>query len=70
VLIVYVVDAEGKGAARLAPVIDATLKGPDAVCALLRTYVQRLGIAQADQVLLIADGAPWRGKRVPRLCRR
>jgi hypothetical protein len=35
--------------------------------ALLRTYVQRLGIAQADQGLLIADGAPWRGKRVPLL---
>ena len=33
--------------------------------ALLRTYVQRLGIAQADQVLFIADGAPWIWKRVP-----
>lgn len=67
VLIVYVVDAEGKREARFAPVIDATLKGPDAVFALLRTYLQRLGIAQADQVLFIADGAPWIGKRVPLL---
>ena len=38
VLIVYVVDAEGKRDASFAPVIDATLKGPDAVFALLRTY--------------------------------
>ena len=30
VLIVYVVDAEGKREASMAPVIDATLKGPDA----------------------------------------
>jgi hypothetical protein len=67
VLIVYVVDAEGKREARFAPVIDATLKGPDAVFALLRTYLQRLGIAQADQVLFIADGAPWIWKRVPLL---
>jgi hypothetical protein len=67
VLIVYVVDAEGKREASFAPVIDATLQGPDAVFALLRTYVQRLEITQADQVLFIADGAPWIWKRVPRL---
>jgi len=67
VLIVYVVDAEGKREASFAPVIDATLKGPDAVFALLRTYLQRLDITQADQVLFIADGAPWIWKRVPLL---
>src|SRR3989440_1119960 len=69
VLIIYVVDAEGKREASFAPVIDATLKGPDAVFALLRTYVQRLAITQADQVLFLADGAPWIWKRVPRLVR-
>ena len=67
VLIVYVVDAEGKRDARFAPFIDATLKGPDAVFALLRTYLQRLEITQADPVLFIADGAPWIWKRVPLL---
>jgi hypothetical protein len=67
VLIVYVVDAEGKRDTSFAPIIDATLKGPDAVFALLRTYLQRLEITQADQVLFIADGAPWIWKRVPLL---
>jgi len=67
VLIVYVVDAEGQRESRFAPFIDATLKGPDAVFALLRSYLQRLGITQADQVLFIADGAPWIWKRVPLL---
>lgn len=67
VLIVYVVDAEGKREASFAPVIDATLKGPDAVFALLRIYLQRLAITQADHVLFIADGAPWIWKRVPLL---
>jgi hypothetical protein len=65
VFIVYVVDAEGKRDAHFAPFIDATLKGPDAVFALLRSYLQRLEITQADQVLFIADGAPWIWKRVP-----
>jgi hypothetical protein len=67
VLIVYVVDAEGKREASFAPFIDATLKGPDVVFALLRTYLQRLAITQADHVLFIADGAPWIWKRVPLL---
>ena len=67
VLIVYVVDTEGKQESRFAPFIDATLKGPDAVFALLRSYLQRLEITQADQVLFIADGAPWIWKRVPLL---
>jgi hypothetical protein len=67
VLIVYVVDAEGKRDVSFAPVIDATLTGPDAVFALLRTYLQRLAITQADHVLFIADGAPWIWKRVPLL---
>jgi len=67
VLIVYVVNAEGKREASFAPFIDATLKGPDAVFALLRTYLQRLEITQADQVLFLADGAPWIWKRVPLL---
>jgi hypothetical protein len=65
VLIIYVVDAEGKRESSFAPVIDGTLKGPEAVFALLRSYLQRLGITQADQVLFIADGAPWIWKRVP-----
>lgn len=67
VLIVYVVDAEGKQESRFAPFIDATLQGPDAVFALLRTYLQRLEITLADHVLFIADGAPWLWKRVPLL---
>src|SRR5215475_8476198 len=67
VLIIYVVDAEGKRDTSFAPVIDATLQGPDAVFALLRTYLQRLEITQADHVLFIADGAPWIWKRVPLL---
>src|SRR6266849_6449466 len=67
VLLVYVMDAEGKREATFVPVMDATLKGPDAVFALLRSYLQRLAITQADQVPFIADGAPWIWKRVPLL---
>ena len=67
VLLVDVVDAEGKRDAHFVPVMDATLQGPDVVFALLRTSLQRLEITQADQGLFLADGAPWIGKRVPLL---
>jgi hypothetical protein len=67
VLIIYVVDAEGKREASFAPMIDATLQGPEAVFALLRSYLQRLESTQADQVLFSADGAPCIWKRVPLL---
>ena len=67
VLLVDVVDAEGKRDAHFVPVMDATLQGPDVVFALLRTSLQRLEITQADQVLFLADGAPWIWKRVPLL---
>jgi hypothetical protein len=65
VLIIYVVDAEGQREASFAPMIDATLQGPEAVFALLRSYLHRLESTQADQVLFSADGAPWIWKRVP-----
>src|SRR5712691_9845036 len=64
-----VVDAGDKRDTSFAPVIDATLTGPDAVFALLRTSLQRLAITQADHVLFLADGAPWIWKRVPLLRR-
>ena len=64
-LIVYVVDAEGKLARSFAPVLDGLVRGPDAFFRLLRGYVQGLGIDQADRVLCVADGAHWIWNRVP-----
>jgi hypothetical protein len=62
--IVYVVDAKGKLAKSFAPLIDGTLRGPDAWLRLLRGYLQSLGLEQADQVLFVADGAHWIWNRV------
>jgi hypothetical protein len=68
-LIVYVVDADGKRLKSFAPLMDATLKGPEALFKLLQSYLQRLAIGQADQVLFVSDGAPWIWKRIPVLSR-
>jgi hypothetical protein len=65
VLRVSVVHAAGQREASVAPCLDATLTGPEAGCARRRTAVQRLALTPADPVLCSADGAPWRGQRVP-----
>ena len=57
--IIYVLDAEGKMERSFLPVIDANIRGPDALFALLRSYLEPLGISAADRVLFVADGARW-----------
>lgn len=64
---IWLLDAEGKICRDFAPWIDGTLNGPDAVFLLLGYYLTALHITAADQVLFIADGAPWIWNRVPAL---
>ncbi len=68
--IIYVVDAEGKLDRSFMPIIDALIQGPDAMFKLLHTYLSQLNLTQADQVLFIADGAPWIWNRIPSLIKR
>lgn len=65
--IVYIVDCQGKLEKSFAPLIDASLQGPDALFGLLQGYLQSLAIEKADQVLFVADGAHWIWNRVPGL---
>jgi hypothetical protein len=66
-LIVYVVNEQGKIDRQINPFIDGTLGGPDAVFGLLKYYLQKLNIVLADKLLFIADGALWIWDRVKRL---
>ena len=58
-LIVYVVGDDGRPSQNWAPIIDGTLRGPDAVVALLQSYARQIDLSSADKVLFVADGAPW-----------
>jgi hypothetical protein len=69
-LIVYVVDGEGKLERSFMPVIDALIGRPDALFKLLQGYLEQLGLIEADRVLFIADGAPWIWHRIPDLIAR
>ena len=65
--ILYVVGNAGRPAQTWAPIIDGTLRGPEAVFALLLSYARQIGLNAADTVLFIADGAPWIWQRSQRL---
>ena len=63
-LILYVVDADGRPCQQWSPIIDGTLRGPAAVVALVQAYATQIELGSADTVLFIADGAPWIWNRI------
>lgn len=64
-LIIYVVDKDGRPCRSWAPIIDGTLKrGPGPVFDLLESYARQLDLVEADKVLFVADGAPWIWNRI------
>ena len=59
VLIIFVMDKQGRMLADSRPWIDGTFAGPDEVLELLAMHLHRLGAARAKVVTFLADGAPW-----------
>ncbi len=65
--IIYVANADGKMERSFMPVMDANIRGPDALFKLLYSYLGQLGITEADHVLFVADGARWIWNRISAL---
>ncbi len=68
-LMIYVLNEERKMDQEFLAVLDGTLDGPNAVFALMESYLRELKVQSADQVLFIADGARWIWNRVEPLVR-
>jgi len=66
-LIIHTVNAQGKTDKTFAPFIDASMKGPDTVFSLLRFYLEKINVSEAEKVLFVADGARWIWNRVGKL---
>jgi hypothetical protein len=58
-LIIYEIDEHGQKVGKGRPWIDGTFGGPDEAMELLAFHLHRLGAAQAEVVVFLADGAPW-----------
>ncbi len=66
-LIIYMVDENGKKLAEYAPLIDGTLKGPNSIFKMILYYLRQFDIQEDDLILFIADGALWIWNRVSQL---
>ncbi|MFN6537554.1 MAG: ISLre2 family transposase [Nostoc sp. EkiNYC01] len=71
-LTIYVVDEQGKKVkTKDIPIInDGTYEDYNGFLPILEMHLVRLGISQAKQVLLIADGAEWIWKHIPPLLKK
>jgi hypothetical protein len=58
-LIIYVVNDDGRIDKKIFPIIDGTLGGPDVLFSLMHLYLRSLDLGAVDQILFVADGAPW-----------
>lgn len=67
ILTLYVLDEHGKRDRRVPSVIDGTLGDADAVFALMRYHLLRMGAHLATEVVLVADGARWIWNRANKL---
>jgi hypothetical protein len=63
-LIIFEVDEQGRMKKETRPWIDGTFAGPDEAMELLTFHLHRLGAAQAEVVVFVADGAPWVWERL------
>jgi hypothetical protein len=58
-LIIYVVNDDGRVDKQILPLIDGTMKGTDVLFALMHIYLRSLNLDSLDQILFVADGAHW-----------
>jgi hypothetical protein len=55
-MIVYTVDESGERDAAFLPVIEGTMKGPDAVFGLIKYYLKQLVVTRAKKILDMEPG--------------
>jgi hypothetical protein len=63
-ILIYVVNSDGEKDRKIPPIMDASLDGPDTTFAMLIYYLKKLGVAAADQLLFVSDGAVWIWDRI------
>jgi len=71
VLTIFEIDERGKMTKKhRQPLIDGTLLGPDHLAELVAYHLHHLGVAQAELVVFVSDGARWIWERLDWIERR
>lgn len=66
-LVIYLINAQGRVIHQFRPVLDGTLGDCDALFPMLTGYLRALGVDQAKQLIVLGDGAKWIWERVDKL---
>ena len=69
-LTIYVVDDDGEVIAKQRPIHDATLGDADAIFEMLVGYLKALGGHEAQEIIVLGDGALWIWNRADSLANR
>lgn len=69
-IIIYVVDENGRMSKNFLPIIDGIISGADAIFELLFLYLSKMNLQDAEEILFVADGATWIWERVAPLEKR
>ncbi len=64
VLVIYIVNDQGRRLDSFRPVLDATMDDCDEIFAMLCAYLKVLGAAKAKEVIVVSDGALWIWERI------
>lgn len=66
-LVIYVVDDQGKVLDTFRPVIDGTMGDANAIYEMIAGYLKVLGVHEAKHLTVLGDGAVWIWNRVEKL---
>lgn len=69
-LVIHIVNENGKVDHEFRPIYDGTLENADAIFEVLAGYLKALGVNQARQLIFVADGAKWIWKRTSKVAER
>lgn len=58
-LVIYTVDEQGKVDTSFQPIYDGTLNDCEAIFDMLVGYLRALGVHEAKELIIVADGAKW-----------
>jgi len=62
--VIYVVDNKGNKIKKELPIIDGMIGSPQAVFDLIKKYLLGLTLGNINNIVFVADGAPWIWKRI------
>ena len=66
-LIIYLINNQGKVIHQFRPVLDGTMGDCDEIFPMLTGYLRALGVDEARQLIIMGDGAKWIWERVDKL---